>query len=66
MNNKASINVVDHLFRDIKGIDEPFGAKIIVFAGDFRQTLPVTKRQGRGGIVSNLLIKLPWRKTLIF
>ena len=64
MNNKAVINVVDNLFRDITNVDEPFGGKIVIFAGDFRQTLPVSKREGRGGIVSNLLIKLPWWKNI--
>ena len=61
MSGKATINVVDQLFRDITGVkDIPFGGKLVIFGGDFRQTLCVAKRQGRAGIIQNTIIKLPW------
>ena len=63
MSGKATINVVDKLFRDItNNQDEPFGGKLVIFGGDFRQTLCVAKRQGRAGIIHNTIIKLPWWK----
>ncbi|XP_054163800.1 ATP-dependent DNA helicase pif1-like [Oppia nitens] len=49
MVNKHIINAIDRTFKDImKCIDQrlntiQFGGKIIVFAGDFRQVLPVIK-----------------------
>lgn len=33
--------MVDELLRDLPGIPEPFGGKVIVFGGDSRQTRPI-------------------------
>jgi hypothetical protein len=38
---KNAVNVLDTLLRDLTGIDAPFGGKLVVFGGDFRQVLPV-------------------------
>ena len=35
---------VDRTFRDITSIDKPFGGKILILGGDFRQVLPVVVR----------------------
>jgi hypothetical protein len=37
----------------------PFGGKVVVLAGDFRQTLPVTKRGSRGQVLGAALIRSP-------
>ena len=47
----CSVQAVDQLLRDLTRIDAPFGGKVVVFGGDFRQTLPVVRRATRGGIV---------------
>ena len=44
--------------------DLPFGGKIFIFGGDFRQVLPVVPRQGRAGITSQILKKLSWWRTV--
>ena len=41
MVHKHAIEAVDKMLRDITDIDKPFGGKVIVFSGDFKQTLPV-------------------------
>ena len=38
---KGALNVVDKLLRDLTGVDAPFGGKLLVLGGDFRQVLPV-------------------------
>ena len=55
------VRCVDRLLRDImKKPDVPFGGKIFIFGGDFRQVLPVVPKQGRPGIVAKTLLRLPW------
>ena len=55
MTNKHAIEAVDRLLRELMRRvnptfqDIPFGGKIIIFGGDFRQTLPVIHR----GVSSN-------------
>lgn len=40
---KKLVETFDLLLRDLKSINIPFGGKVIIFGGDFRQTLPVVK-----------------------
>jgi hypothetical protein len=42
-----NMDAVDRLFRDITGIDIPFGNKLFLIGGDFRQTLPIVKHGSR-------------------
>src|SRR5947209_1416981 len=45
MANKHMIEAVDRTFRDILGNKgQPFGGKVMIFCGDFRQILPVILR----------------------
>ena len=61
MLDKHVYETVDRTFRDImKQVDTalenlPFGGKVFVFGGDFRQILPVIKRGNRESIVSSCL-----------
>ena len=41
---KHALNAIDRLLKDICSNNFPFGGKIILFGGDFRQILPVVKR----------------------
>ena len=52
MMHKDGFDVIDRLLRDITGVDLPFGGKAAVFAGDFRQCLPVVPRGSRAAIVN--------------
>jgi hypothetical protein len=40
---KHALRVIDDLFRQITGINDPFGGKLFILGGDFRQTLPIQK-----------------------
>jgi ATP-dependent DNA helicase PIF1 len=44
MQHKHAIECVDRSIRELTGNDLPFGGKIVLFAGDFRQTLPIVRR----------------------
>ena len=51
MTHKHAFEALDRSLRDIMQIDKPFGGKVIVFGGDFRQVLPVIRRGTRSDIV---------------
>jgi ATP-dependent DNA helicase PIF1 len=56
MQSRWSIEAVDRSLQDLMekpGI--PFGGKLMVFGGDFRQVLPVLPKASRGAIVSMIL-----------
>ena len=62
MSSAEGAACVDRSFRSLMGNDSIFGGKIIVLAGDFRQTLPVVKRGGRAAVTRRLVKRLPWWK----
>ena len=43
MMHKHCFAAVDRTLRDLTGVDSPFGGKVVVLGGDFRQCLPVVK-----------------------
>lgn len=52
MSHKYCFEALDKSLRDIMGIENiPFGGKVVVFGGDFRQILPVIPRGSRSDIV---------------
>ena len=51
MANKAVLECVDAVVRKIMGNDLPFGGKVVILSGDFRQTCPVIPRGQREDIV---------------
>uniref|UniRef100_A0AC34GLJ6 ATP-dependent DNA helicase n=1 Tax=Panagrolaimus sp. ES5 TaxID=591445 RepID=A0AC34GLJ6_9BILA len=53
---KYALEIMDRLLRDLTKVDEPFGGKILLLGGDFRQLLPVRKNGTRAECV-NLSIK---------
>ena len=52
MANKAALECVDAMLQRITNIDTPFGGKIFVGLGDFRQTSPIIRHGGRAEIIS--------------
>lgn len=44
MQHKHAIEAVDQSLRDLMHVDLPFGGKVVLFAGDFWQTLPIVMR----------------------
>ncbi|CAF1615884.1 unnamed protein product, partial [Didymodactylos carnosus] len=47
-----ALNAVDILLRDIMNIDAPFGGKIMILDGDFRQVLPVIRFANRSELTA--------------
>ncbi|KAI0084426.1 DNA helicase Pif1 like protein, partial [Irpex rosettiformis] len=41
MANRAVLSCVEEICRDVMESDAPFGGKVIILLGDFRQTCPV-------------------------
>jgi len=60
---KEALAAVDRLLRDLMDTpDVPFGGKILVMGGDFRQVLPVMPHCSREDVVSHSLKESPlWR-----
>ncbi|XGW02733.1 hypothetical protein V3C99_014623 [Haemonchus contortus] len=54
---KVALEAVDSLLRDIMQIDVPFGGKVMVLGGDFRQVLPVVEHGQREDIVGACILK---------
>ncbi|XP_058810194.1 ATP-dependent DNA helicase pif1-like [Phymastichus coffea] len=55
MTSKMAFEAVDRSLRDICNNDLPFGGKIIIASGDFRQILPVVRHGSRTEIIENLV-----------
>ncbi|WVZ67157.1 hypothetical protein U9M48_016277, partial [Paspalum notatum var. saurae] len=52
MTRRQAVEALDNCMRDIMNApDRPFGGKIVVFGGDFRQVLPVIRKGSRAQIV---------------
>ena len=52
---KKALEIVDKTLRDVSYKDEPFGGKLIVLGGDFRQILPVVKRGFRNTFIEETI-----------
>ena len=50
-----ALHAIDRLLRDITELDFPFGAKMVLFGGDFRQVLPVVPRGTPSSIVESCI-----------
>ncbi|KAE8240488.1 hypothetical protein A4X13_0g7779 [Tilletia indica] len=60
MAHRFAVEAVDRTLRDIRGVDKPFGGIVVLFSGDWRQTLPVTPKAGPGQIVASCLHNAPF------
>lgn len=49
--NKAVFAYVDEVCRKVMQCDQPFGGKVILVLGDFRQTCPVIRRGSKSQII---------------
>ncbi|XP_026419750.1 ATP-dependent DNA helicase pfh1-like [Papaver somniferum] len=55
MDNRYTFEALDQTLRDVTKVELPFGGKILVLGGDFRQVLPVIERGTRAQAVSACL-----------
>ena len=49
------METLDRSLQDIMGCNQPFGGKVMVFGGDFRQVLPVVPHGTRAQITNATL-----------
>nr|XP_043633520.1 ATP-dependent DNA helicase PIF1-like [Erigeron canadensis] len=59
MAKRQAVEAFDRTIQDIIGVSLPFGGKVMVFGGDFRQVLPVIKKGIRAQIVDSSLRMSP-------
>ncbi|GFY64708.1 ATP-dependent DNA helicase [Trichonephila inaurata madagascariensis] len=59
MISHCALSAVDRLFRDLMGLDVPFGSKVFVLGGDWRQMLPGAVHANRTVIVETCLKNSP-------
>lgn len=65
MASRYALEVMDRLLRDITNKNMPFGNKIVILGGDFRQLLPIQQFSTRSELI-NLSIELsPLRRNYI-
>ncbi|WVZ93701.1 hypothetical protein U9M48_039661 [Paspalum notatum var. saurae] len=57
MTKRQAVEVLERTLRDIMGSDQPFGGKVMLFGGDFRQVLPVVARGTRAQITDATLLR---------
>jgi hypothetical protein len=57
MTKRQTVETLDRTLQDIMGCALPFGGKVMVFGGDFRQVLPVVTRGTRAQITDATLQK---------
>ena len=67
MNNQCSFEALDRWLRDVLAHNQPFGGKIVLLGGDFRQILPVVTGGTREDIIHASLSSSPlWHEFKIF
>ncbi|XP_027083708.1 uncharacterized protein [Coffea arabica] len=63
MTKRETIKTFDDLLRDMMESELPFGAKVIVFGGDFRQILPVIEQATKEVLLQSCFLNSPlWYK----
>ena len=67
MGHKHMYEAIDRSLRELTNIDRPFGNKIVVFSGDWRQCLPVIPNGSEGQIVDACLkFSYLWKSVQVF
>ena len=59
MMNKFAFEAIDRMLKDVCKNKDPFGGKVMVFGGDFRQTLPIVKRGSADQIIDQCVVSSP-------
>ena len=66
MVHRHGAECIDRTLRDICSCELPFGGKVIVFGGDFRQILPVIRHCTRAQVVSACINRSPlWNRVKV-
>ncbi|KAL0339406.1 UNVERIFIED_CONTAM: ATP-dependent DNA helicase PIF6 [Sesamum angustifolium] len=57
MANRKAFETVDRTLRDMLGVDLPFGGKVMILGGDFRQVLPVVINGTKSQIIKASIVE---------
>jgi ATP-dependent DNA helicase PIF1 len=57
MTKRQSIETLDRSLQDVMGCELPFGGKVMVFGGDFKQVLPIIPRGNMAQIMDATLLR---------
>ena len=60
MSPSEAVSGADNLLQFLTGVKEPFGGKVALFAGGFRQVLPVMPHAGRAEVVAHAPSRHPY------
>ncbi|XP_075636671.1 uncharacterized protein LOC142608899 [Castanea sativa] len=62
MVNRHALESLDRTFKDIMEVNLPFGGKVLILGGDFRQVLPVVPKGTRTKMIDACIVKSPlWK-----
>uniref|UniRef100_A0A182NT38 ATP-dependent DNA helicase n=1 Tax=Anopheles dirus TaxID=7168 RepID=A0A182NT38_9DIPT len=59
MYNRYGLEALDRMVQDLMEVSHPFGGKVMLLAGDFRQILPVVPKGTDGQIIDQCIKKSP-------
>ncbi|GAU51549.1 hypothetical protein TSUD_414120 [Trifolium subterraneum] len=66
MTNRYCLEVLDKSLKDVLNSNAPFGGKVMIMGGDFRQVLPVIPKGTKAQTISACIIKSPlWAHTMV-
>ncbi|KAI5391889.1 hypothetical protein KIW84_076621 [Lathyrus oleraceus] len=66
MTNKNCLEALDRSLQDICSNNAPFGGKVLIMGGDFRQVLPVVRKSTKAQIISACIVQSHlWNHTKI-
>ena len=66
MLHRYQLEALDRTLRDIMNDERPFGGKVLVMSGDFRQCLPVVPGASRAGTVDTCINRSPlWKHFVV-
>jgi len=57
MTDKYYLEALDRTLKDIFDCDAPFGGKVMIMGGDFRQVLPVIQKGSKAQMISTCIIR---------
>ena len=66
MTNRYALEALDRSLKDILDCDAPFGGKVMILGGDFRQVLPVVQKGTKAQMISACIVKSTlWSNTKV-
>ncbi|KAM5554594.1 hypothetical protein ABKV19_022807 [Rosa sericea] len=57
MTHRKAFEALDTTLRDITGVEMPFGGKVMILGGDFRQVLPVVPHGSKAQMIDACIVK---------